>query len=279
MSESATMVFGISAEFDEPGLLAYMKKAKEKGPTADYETRVWTINGLTIKQYERKLVVQGSLNDFTRTFLQGLKGVKGLTLNGKNIAVFARLLPLKHNAILCHECSGTFLAIQGEIDGLDIVFKNECGHKNDLKPPVFMLNNRILPDLNILISKSLSKLIRLGYFNGFEVVIPEFILDVVDQFKGSANKSAVSAEIDDLRGLERSQKVKINSLTTLPMQVDSSNFKEEDKVILGLAHLTNSVLITSDRIMKERAVVQERPTVYISPDDFGKIKMIQEVRT
>jgi hypothetical protein len=279
MSESATMVFGISAEFEEPALLAYMNKAKEKRPTGDYEKRVWTINGLTIKQYERKLVVQGSLNDFTRMFLQGLKGLRGLTLNGKNIAAFSRLFPSKHNAILCQECSGTFLAIEGQIEGLDIVFKNECGHRNDLRPPLFMLNNRILPDLNVLISKSLSRLLQLGYFNGFEVVVPEFILDVVDQFKGAGNKTAVSGELDDLRTLERLGKIRINSLSALPIQIDSSGFQDEDRVILGLAHLTNSVLMTSDKIMKERAVVQERPTVYISPDDFGKIKMIHEART
>jgi rRNA-processing protein FCF1 len=279
MSESVNIVFEISTGFDESTLLAYMQKAKEEKTKGDYELRVWRIDGLTIKQYERKLVVQGGLNDFTKGFLQGLRGVKGLTLDGKNTIAFVRVFPSKHNAILCQECGGTFLAIQGEIEGLDVVFKNECGHRNNLRPPIFMLNNRILPDLNMLISKSLSRLIHLGYFIGFEVVVPEFLLDVVDQFKGSGNKTAVSAELDDLRALERSGKIRMNSLSALPMQIDTSGFKDEDKVILGLAHLTNSVLITSDKIMKERAVAQERPTVYINPDDFGKIKMIQETRT
>jgi predicted PilT family ATPase len=101
---------------------------------------------------------------------------------------------------------------------------------------------------------------------------------VVDQFKGSGNKDAVSSELDMLRALEKMGKIRLNNLAVLPVKIDPSLFKEEDKMILELAQLTNSILLTSDQILKDRSVMQERPTVYIPPEVFGKIKMIQEVR-
>jgi len=278
MPEQLTIVFDITGEFEETALLQLMTKAKEQEPKGKYEKRIWSINGLTVKQYEKSLVVQGSLNDYTKGLLRGLKDIKGLALDEKNAAKLGRVFPSNHNAILCLECKSTSLAIAGRIDGLDIAFTAECGHKNTLKPPLFMVNSRILPDINILISKSLSRLVELGYFVGFEVVVPEFILDVVDQFKGSGNKDAVSSELDMLRALEKMGKIRLNNLAVLPVKIDPSLFKEEDKMILELAQLTNSILLTSDQILKDRSVMQERPTVYIPPEVFGKIKMIQEVR-
>ena len=88
----------------------------------------------------------------------------------------------------------------------------------------------------------------------------------------------MSVELNNLRDLEKKGKIKINNLSTLPIKIDSSNLGEEDRVILELVQLTNSILVTSDKILKDRAIMQERPTVYISPDTFGKIKMIHEVR-
>ncbi len=278
MPEHVTLVFEISWGFQESQLLKQMEIALERKPTNAYEKKVWSIDGLTIKLYEKKLVVQGGLNYHTKEFLRGLRNISGLALDGKNAAIWLQVFPSRHNAVLCPECKETSLTIGGEIEGLDMVFKGECGHKNNLRPPMFMLTNRILPDVNILISKSLSRLVGLGYFDRFEVVVPEFILDLIDEFKGPSRKDAVSDELVSLRALEKEGKININNLTGLPLTIDSS-LQEEDKVILELAQLTNSVLLTSDRLLKERAVLQERPTIYISPDDYGKIKVIEKVRT
>ncbi len=277
MPENVTLTFEFSADFDEQGFLNYMSKAQAKKPTGEYERRVWSINGLTIKQYHKKLVVQGSLNDFTKKFLQGLKRVKGITLDQRNAMKFVQIFPSKHNAILCPVCNDAYLVIEGVVEALEVMFRGECGHRNDLTPPFFMLNARILPDISMLISKSLSRLVELGHLNGFEVILPEFILDVVNQFKRSASKDAVSAEFDSLRALAKEGKIRINTLSTPPIDISSPQI-DEDRVILDLAHLTNAILVTSDKLFKDRAVMQERPTVYISPDDFGKLKMIQEVR-
>ena len=279
MSEHVTLVFDISWGFQEPHLLKHMDIANQKKPSSIYEKKAWSINGLTIKLYEKKLVVQGGLNANTKEFLRGLKDVPGLTLDGKNAAEWLQIFPSRHNAVLCPECKETSLTITGEMEGLDIVFKGECGHKNKLRPPMFMLTNRILPDINILISKTLSRLIDLGYFDRFEVVFPEFILDVIDQFKGPSRKDAVSDELTSLRASEKDGKIALNTLTGLPLTIDASILKDEDKVILELAQLTNSVLLTSDKVLKQRAALQERPTIYVSPDDYGKIKVIERVRT
>lgn len=258
--------------------MKHMAPATEKKPTNDYEKRVWSIDGLTIKLYEKKLVVQGALNYNTKEYLRGLRDISGLTLDGKNAVTWLQVFPSRHNAILCPLCRETSLTIHGEMEGLDIVFKGECGHKNNLRPPIFMLTNRILPDINLLISKSLSRLIELGYFEGFEVVFPEFILDVVDQFKGPSRKDAVSDELTNLGELEKRGKISLNNLTAIPLTIDPSSMKDEDKIILELAQLTNSVLLTADDLLKQRAVLQERPTIYISPDDFGKLKIVEKVR-
>ncbi len=278
MPEHVTLVFEISWGFKEPQLLKHMEVAVGKKPTNEYEKRVWSIDGLTIKLYEKKLVVQGGLNYHTKEFLRGLREISGLSLDGKNAMTWLQIFPSRQNAILCSECKETSLTIQGGMEGLDIVFKGECGHKNNLRPPMFMLTNRILPDINILISKSLSRLVELGYFDEFEIVVPEFILDLVDQFKGPSRKEAVSEELSSLRELEKAGKVKLNNLTGIPLSIDASTLKDEDKVILELAQLTNSVLLTSDKLLKERAVLQDRPTVYVSPDDYGKLKVIEKVR-
>ncbi len=278
MPEHVTIVFEISWGFQEGQLLKHMAPATEKKPTNDYEKRVWSIDGLTIKLYEKKLVVQGALNYNTKEYLRGLRDISGLTLDGKNAVTWLQVFPSRHNAILCPLCRETSLTIHGEMEGLDIVFKGECGHKNNLRPPIFMLTNRILPDINLLISKSLSRLIELGYFEGFEVVFPEFILDVVDQFKGPSRKDAVSDELTNLGELEKRGKISLNNLTAIPLTIDPSSMKDEDKIILELAQLTNSVLLTADDLLKQRAVLQERPTIYISPDDFGKLKIVEKVR-
>jgi len=272
-----TLTFGISSQFDEQTLLKYMTNTQSRRPRTEYEKHRWSINGLTIVQYEKKLVAQGILNDLTKSFLKGLAEVKGLTLDEKNMETLLRIFPTKHNAVLCTECRGTCLLIEGRIEGLDIVFKGECGHKNDLRPPIFVLNNRVLPDINILIARTMSRLIDLGCFDGFKVVVPDFILDVVDKFKGSHNKDAVSDELAKLRQLQDNGKITIDSLSSLPVKIAWSD-TDEDKVILGLASLTNSLLLTSDPILKERAMMQERPTVYLPADTFGNIKMIHETR-
>jgi len=49
--------------------------------------------------------------------------------------------------------------------------------------------------------------------------------------------------------------------------------------ILEIAHLTNSVMVTCDENFKDRALLANRPTIYIHPDLLSQVKIIEEVRT
>lgn len=154
----------------------------------------------------------------------------------------------------------------------------ECEHSCSTEAPFLTLNNRILPDLNMLISKTVSRLINLNNLKGVEIVFPGFILDVIDEFKGSDKKKAVSTELESLRKLAEKGLITLNTLSNLGIHLDAEKQKEEDKIILDFAHFTNSILLTSDLVLKERALATNRPVIFIDPKDFDKIKTIEETR-
>ncbi len=52
----------------------------------------------------------------------------------------------------------------------------------------------------------------------------------------------------------------------------------EDNIILEIANLTNSILLTGDMNLKDKAFLDKRPTIYIHPKDAKKIKQIHETR-
>jgi len=281
MSESVNLVFITTSEFKEDCLKEYAQewKATIKRTTNAYQRLFWSINGLSIILYENKLVVQGRLNEFTKRFIKGLRNIKGLTLDSKNLEKFMRIFPVKQNSVVCSTCGEDSLLIKGYIEGLDIVFGMECSHKTDLVAPFLTLSNRILPDVNMLISKSVSRLINLGCLKGVEIVFPEFILDVIDTFKASPRKKAVSDELSTLRRIEEKGLIKINTFSSIPIHLDAKPPMDEDRIILDFAHFTNSILLTGDGVFKDRAIMSGRPTIFVSPEDYVKLKMLEETRT
>jgi len=66
MSENVTLVFDVSWGFQEPQLLKHMEIAIQRKTSNTYEKKAWSIDGLTIKLFEKKLVVQGGLNHNTK---------------------------------------------------------------------------------------------------------------------------------------------------------------------------------------------------------------------
>jgi hypothetical protein len=50
----------------------------------------------------------------------------------------------------------------------------------------------------------------------------------------------------------------------------------EDKIIIDFAHFTNSVLLASDSVFRDRALADGRPTMFISPKDLEGLKKIEE---
>ena len=276
-----TIVWSVTSRFRNPDLLSVLRdfKSDQRKPTNEYEIGFWKVNGLSVKLYAKKLVVQGNLDDYNKKLLSEIERIDGLSLDQENASKLRSLFPTKQNALLCEKCNSPSLLVAAVRDGLDIAFKKECGHSDKLTPPLMMLNSRILPDMNILISKSLSRLVALGHFVGFEILIPEFILDILDQFKGSGKKEAVSKELANLRIAEGQNRVRILALKEKLFEISSESLsKEEDKILLRLANLTNSILVTSDQVLKDRALMDNRPTIFIPAEVFSQIKMIDEVR-
>jgi len=277
--DSVNLVFITTSEFEEGILSKYVEdwKGTTKKTTNEYQHFFWSVNGLSVILYSEKLVVQGRLTEFTKRFIRGLRDEKGLTMDSKNAEKFRKLFPVRQNSIVCSKCGKDSLLIKGSIEGLDILFGMECGHKCNLVAPFLTLNNRVLPDISVICAKSVSRLINLGYLTGTEIVFPEFVLDVIDKFKGSGLKKAVSDELNNLRKIEGRGLIRISTFSNIPIKIEHG--EDEDKIILDFARFTNSILLTSDEVLKDRALMFGHPTIFISPDDFGKLKMIEEVRT
>lgn len=281
MPDSTNIVFDVSSGIDKDSLARHVENfnGKTRNLTNDYQKSFWSINGLSVILYEKKLVVQGQLSETTKPFIRGLRDVKGLTLDSANRQKLMALFPSRQNSMVCSQCGKTSLVIQGQIEGLDIIFTLECGHHCNLEAPFQTLNNRVLPDINMILSKSVSRLINLGLLKGVEIVFPEVILDIVDKFKGTGSKDAISEELESLRKIAENGAFSINTFSNIPMTYRTTSPEEEDKVILDFAQFTNSILMTADNVFKERALMLGRPTIYVNPKDFGKLKMIEEVRT
>jgi rRNA-processing protein FCF1 len=250
------------------------------GTTTDQHQK-WMCKGsnITIIRFERKLVFQGTDNELNLEIMQELSRVKGLHLDHANAEKYARHLRFSHNAILCMECTSPSMLIEGKVENLDLVFRKECGHIAKMKPPIFMVTNRILPDVNVLISGHISRGIQLGLFEHFEIVIPDFVMGVIDTL-GSGKKTGVSNEIARLKRFEMEGKISIiNCKSDHPIPPPEQLGSIEDDTILEIAKLTNSILFTQDLTMKDKAMIKKRPTIFLHPEEAGKIKVIAQVRS
>src|SRR5207245_209026 len=160
---------------------------------------------------------------------------------------------------LCPECREYSFLLEGSTSGLDIVFKRECGHVDKIRPPMMMLNSRVLPDISVLVAKAISRLGELGYFKGFEILIPSFVMNALDLL-GREQKEAASAEIQSLRRMEQEGELKIiNYNDSIKLPTTKEGFQaEEDNIILSIAHLTNSILVTCDKNLKDKALLASR---------------------
>jgi predicted PilT family ATPase len=68
---------------------------------------------------------------------------------------------------------------------------------------------RILPDICVLISHTLSRLIKLEFLEGFEIVILDCLLYIVEVLCDGRLKAGFYNEIDELKKLEKNKKVNI----------------------------------------------------------------------
>jgi len=249
-------------------------------PTTN-EHQKWICKGsnVSIQKFEKKLVLQGNESDQNLELMQELNRAEGLHLDHTNKEKYSRLLRFSHNAILCMECTTPSMLIEGKVENLDLVFRKECGHITKMKPPIYMVNSRILPDVNVLISGYISKGIQLGMFEHFEIVIPDFLMGVIDTL-GSAKRTGASNEIERLKRSEMDGKISlINCKDGNSIPPPGELGTVEDDIILEIAKLTNSILFTQDVTMKSKAMIKKRPTIFLHPEEAGKVKIITQVRS
>jgi predicted PilT family ATPase len=124
----------------------------------------------------------------------------------------------------------------------------------------------------------ISKGLRIGLFTGFEIVVPSFVITVIDQL-GKREKEMATRELEALRKYAESGKISIFMCKDGEQIPTREEFDaKEDQIILNIAKLTNSILFTTDNVMKERAMLQKRPTIYMHPQYSKHLAMVADVR-
>jgi rRNA-processing protein FCF1 len=281
---SINITFQVESDLDKSELETMLStKGFENTEPREHMIDSWESKNLKINLYEKSLTVQGKHTEEGVSLLQEILAIDGLSLDPKNQDKLNSFFP-KMNAIICPECQKAFYLCKGEISDAvrsDITFKGECGHEINVLPPFRMQNIRIMPDMNILIGNVLSKLIELGFFRKFEIIVTDFMLDWIDGFLGEGKKKGASNEVENLLSLANKKDI---NFVVLSMPEEGKNVtredfdKKEDNVILKAAMITNSVLITTDSAFKTRAIAEKRPVIFL-PDKFvSKLKHAKEVR-
>ena len=132
-------------------------------------------------------------------------------------------------------------------------------------------NIRILPDICVLISHTLSRVIELGFLEGFEILIPDSVEYVVQILCEGSLQAGFFNEIDKLKELEAERKIDI-----LHCSYEIPNFKtkkelidHEDDLILEIAIITDSILFTSDKGLRDKAISVKQPIIYF-PGKYQK---------
>jgi len=199
-----TISWDISSGADDSEIQEILTRVgcKKEKITSSHQKWLFKGSNISIIKFEKKLVVQGKENDHNRHLLKELSKIDSLTLDKENNEKFIKLFRIYPNAILCMECSDLSMLIKGEAEKSDIKFRRECGHVIDMHPPIFMVTNRILPDINVLVAGLISKLIRIGYLGQFEIILPHFTFLIIDTL-GKVEKERALDEIKQLRSYDR----------------------------------------------------------------------------
>ena len=142
--------------------------------------------------------------------------------------------------------------------------------------PILIARNRILPDLNILISRTLSRLIQIGYFNGFEIIIPDYFDKFIDQcFGRGKRRTSFLSERENLSKLAKQGMIRIQTYSYGGSSIENCNEegKIEDDKIFDFATKTHSILITADRTLKDKSVEHNLECIYFTSDLNNSAKL------
>jgi len=131
--------------------------------------------------------------------------------------------------------------------------------------------SRILPDICVLISHTLSRLIKLGFLENFEIIIPDSIEYIVHVLCEGRLQAGFYNEIDKLKELEAERKIDILYCSYQLPEIETKKelINKEDDLILEIAVATDSILLTSDKRLRDKAVSVKQPVIYF-PAKFQK---------
>ncbi|MGZ7047989.1 MAG: hypothetical protein ACXVHP_06865 [Methanobacterium sp.] len=135
---------------------------------------------------------------------------------------------------------------------------------------------RILPDICVLISHTLSRLIELEILDGFEILLPDSMDYIVKILCEGRLKAGFYNEIDKLKELEVQRKIDILycSYEMPEIKTKKELIAREDDLILEIAVITNSILFTSDKALRDKASSVKQPVIYFPAKYQRNIKDI-----
>ncbi|MHA1284758.1 MAG: hypothetical protein ACTSQP_19835 [Promethearchaeota archaeon] len=234
--------------------------------------------------FEKKIMIQGkgliNPSENVKNILFDLSQLNFLKLTKQSEELYNRIFPNKR-IILCPECKSTNDFLELAIIDDEVIFKyNICNCKYEkIHSPLILLNNRILPDLSVMISDALVKLINLGFFRGFEIVIPNFLFEICDKELLGKRIKKIREFLESCFKLQKEGKIKITDFTENKYiqfkEITKENFNElEDSIFIELAKLTNSIFITHDKLIKDKLQLNKWPFIYIDGGLLGKLKYI-----
>ena len=139
-------------------------------------------------------------------------------------------------------------------------------------------NIRILPDICVLISHTLSRLIELDILDGFEILIPDLMEYIVQILCEGRLQAGFHNEIDKLKEIEAKRKIDILFCSYEMPEIKSRKelIAREDDLILEIAVITNSILFTSDKGLRDKASSVKQPVIYFPAKYQKEIKDIAE---
>jgi len=247
-------------------------------------------NGHNVKIliYKNTFMIQGkginNPNEYVFDLINHILKLRFLTLKGKSKENFQKFLP-KIGIILCNKCGKSSNFVELEIENDKPTFKyNSCDCILNLRNYSFnLINNRLLPDLNVIISDALIRLFDLGFFKDFYVIIPTYILDICDKkLLGKSRQKKINEFIERCVELKNKNFLNIINFKENEIikfkEITENNFNQiEDKIFIELSKLTNSFLITSDKSLKTQLLLQDLPLIYLDGAKLGKLKALRKI--
>jgi len=136
--------------------------------------------------------------------------------------------------------------------------------------------SRILPDICVLISHNLSRIIKMGILENFQIVLPDSMEYIVKILCDERLKAGFYNEISELEKLEEERKINILfcSYEMPAIKTKKELVQLEDDLILEIAVTTDSILFTSDKGLREKAVSIKQPVMYFPAKFQGELKEI-----